>query len=161
VRYALLAMLMIGCYEAPDYSGTRFKCDVDHPCPPGQTCVSGTCNGNGSNGSVDAPTQSAGVLCGATTCDVGEKCCATFINVATCIAVGATCAGIAATCDGIEDCTGGTCCEGGGGQQIACAATCTATTICRENTDCPNSAPMCCPNIGTMEPWGRCFTVCP
>jgi hypothetical protein len=33
--------------------------------------------------------------------------------------------------------------------------------ICREAADCPSTTPMCCPIIGTGEPWGRCNVSCP
>ena len=111
MRYALLAML-IGCYEAPDYNGTHFKCDAEHACPAGQPCVAGVCGGSGSN-AIDAPPSSAGVACGAMTCGASQKCCADFLNGPSCVALSASCTGFAATCDGIEDCNGQKCCETG------------------------------------------------
>jgi hypothetical protein len=164
VRYAWLVLLAIGCYEAPDYSGTRFKCDDEHACPDGQACVNGFCGGGSGSNMVDAAPPAIGVACGATTCTTGQKCCADFLNGPTCIALGASCAGIAATCDGVEDCAGNACCSDAGGSAAACgaAAMCTNQTICRENADCttPNQ-PMCCMIPGTGEPWGRCLNACP
>jgi hypothetical protein len=160
VRYALLVMLLVsGCYEAPDYSGTHFKCDADHACPEGQACINGICGGMGSGSNIDAPPSAAGVLCGTTTCAANQKCCSDFIGGPACIAMNATCAGIAATCDGVEDCSGMPCCDVGGAT-VACASSC-QTQVCRDNTDCSASAPNCCPSIGTNEPWGRCSPVCP
>jgi hypothetical protein len=153
-------MLAVGCYEAPDYSGTHFKCDSDHACPGGQACVNGVCGGMGSGSNmIDAPTSSTGVACGATTCGATQKCCADILNGPSCIAIGAACAGIAATCDGIEDCSGMPCCDVGGAT-VACGTTC-QTQICRDTADCPANAAICCTVIGTNEPWGRCYPVCP
>ena len=94
-------MLMIGCYEAPDYSGTRFKCDSTHACPDGQQCVSGSCSGGSG---TDASVSSTGVLCGSITCGATQKCCADLAaGVNSCIALAVTCAGYAATCRAIRD----------------------------------------------------------
>lgn len=152
---------MIGCYEAPDYSGAHFKCDAEHACPSGQTCVNGTCSDGGGSGMIDAPPSESGVACGATTCGAGQKCCADFVSGPTCIAPSASCTGFSATCDGIEDCAGQSCCETGS-ITIGCAAACSGYTICRDNNDCTDpSKPTCCPAIATMEPWGRCNVACP
>jgi hypothetical protein len=161
VRYAWIVMLVIGCYEAPDYSGTHFKCDSEHACPAGQQCVNGVCNGGGNM--IDAPISSAGVLCGTTTCGATQKCCADFVNGLACIAQSASCTGFSATCDGREDCGSMRCCETGS-LVIGCTATCVgqAQLICRDNTDCTDSGQsVCCPTVGTMEPWGRCAPACP
>lgn len=158
-------MLAVGCYEAPDYSGTRFKCDDQHACPGGQPCIDGLCGGSGggSDAMIDAPPPAVGVACGAMTCGASQKCCADLLAGPSCIPQSATCAGVAATCDGTEDCAGNACCESGGGV-AACGTspTCPNQTICRENADCTNPAQrLCCTVPGTMEPWGRCFTACP
>lgn len=157
MRYAWLVLLAVGCYEAPDYSGTRFKCDDAHPCPNGQACVNGVCGGTVE---VDAPASELGVECGGTTCGADQKCCADLFGTPSCIALGAVCAGVAATCDGIEDCGGNPCCELGG--VVSCATSCASNIICRQDEDCTNpSLPRCCIVQGTGEPWGRCLTVCP
>src|SRR5690348_2561204 len=115
----MLVMLAIGCYEAPDYSGTHFKCDDMHACPAGQTCMNGFCSGGGSgSGMPDAPTQANGVKCGAETCSGTQQCCVDFISGIACTAVGAQCNGFSATCDGKEDCGTGVCC--GNSATIAC-----------------------------------------
>jgi hypothetical protein len=154
-------MLAVGCYAAPDYSGTHFKCDSTHACPEGQQCVNGTCSGGSS---IDASGSSAGVLCGATTCAATQKCCADLsAGVPTCIALTASCTGFAATCDGKEDCGTMKCCESGT-LLIGCVATCAGQgrLICRDNTDCTDATqPNCCASVGTLEPWGRCNAVCP
>ncbi len=152
-------MLAFGCYAAPDYSGAHFKCDGEHPCPDGQQCVNSVCSGGGSN-MVDAATSGNGVACGTATCGASQKCCADFVSGPICIALSASCTGFAATCDGKEDCPGATCCETGT-ITIGCISTCPGSVICRESTDCPAVAPICCPSIGTMEPWGRCNVGCP
>lgn len=161
MRYAWFAVFVIGCYEAPDYSGTHFKCDSEHACPSGQPCVNGVCGGMGSGSNmIDAPPASTGVLCGSIVCGATQKCCADLLNGPTCLAPSASCTGFAATCDGVEDCGTGRCCETGS-ITIACAPTCAGYVICRENADCPANVPACCAMIGTMEPWGRCMAACP
>src|SRR5215212_7978703 len=101
-------MVAIGCYAAPDYSGTHFKCDSEHACPAGQQCIAGTCGGN----MPDGATSSAGVLCGTTTCSASQKCCADIAaSTVSCIALAVTCTGYSATCDGKEDCGSLNCCE--------------------------------------------------
>ncbi len=161
MRYAWIVILMIGCYEAPDYSGAHFKCDAEHACPDGQQCINGTCGGGGSgSGMIDAPLSQSGVACGATTCGVNQKCFADFINGPSCIAPSASCTGFSATCDGKEDCGGQSCCETGS-VTIGCVAACSGYVICRDDDDCAANMPKCCPAIGTMEPWGRCYVACP
>ncbi|HEU4611324.1 MAG TPA: hypothetical protein VFS15_04580 [Kofleriaceae bacterium] len=162
MRCVWLVLFAIGCYSAPDYSGTHFKCDDEHACPDGQPCVDGVCAGSAGSGSdmIDAPISSAGVQCGATTCTGAQKCCADFINGPICVALNAQCAGFTATCDGTEDCGGSPCCDLGG-QVIACGTACQAQ-ICLDNADCTGaSGSTCCPSIGTGEPWGRCYPICP
>jgi hypothetical protein len=159
VRYAWIVMLVIGCYAAPDYSDTHFKCDSAHACPSGQQCVSGRCSGGNM---ADASQSSAGVLCGTTTCGAAQKCCADFVSGIACVALSVQCNGYAATCDGAEDCGNMKCCETGS-LVIACSATCTGQQlVCRDNADCTTAGqPNCCPSVGTMEPWGRCAPTCP
>jgi hypothetical protein len=180
VRYALSLLLVAACYQAPDYGGTRFKCDDEHGCPEGQTCIAGFCSigttgvagfcSTGGTGNVDAkqpdsPQQqnANGVLCGTVTCSLTQKCCADVISGPTCVGITAVCAGLAAVCDGTEDCNGTACCSAG--QNFVCSQLCQdqTTQICREPADCLNaSAPNCCFNTsGTPEPWGRCLSQCP
>ena len=158
-------MLAIGCYEAPDYSGTHFKCDSEHACPPGQACVNGLCNGGSGSGSDsgmnDGPPQAIGVHCGSALCTTAQKCCVDFVGgAATCIGLTAGCTGYAAKCDGREDCSGNLCCDIGSGT-IECAASCATQAICRDNADCPAQASQCCPSANPFEPWGRCNIACP
>jgi hypothetical protein len=164
VRYVVIVMLALGCYEAPDYSGARFKCDDKHACPAGQQCVNGLCGGGGSGGSGtdSGMTSQSSVACAGETCGANQKCCVDFVTSGvSCIATGAQCNGFSATCDGKEDCSGGFCCESGGGT-IGCGAACSSGTICLEAADCPSTTPMCCMGLGgTMEPWGRCNVACP
>ena len=40
---ALCFAALAGCFTAPDYAGTRFKCDVEPVCPDGFTCFEGVC----------------------------------------------------------------------------------------------------------------------
>ena len=172
MRCAVLLLVIVGCYEAPDYSGTRFKCDVDHPCPEGQLCSSGFCtetmtsDGGRNDGSprdssmIDTAPGGAGVLCGSIVCGSQQKCCADFAAGPSCVALGAGCNGYAATCDGTEDCAGIPCCDVGG-QMIQCATSCPTLTICREPADCTNpQLPYCCFGTGFNEPWGRCLNGC-
>lgn len=155
----LLAAL-IGCYEAPDYNGTHFKCDDNHACPNGQACVNGVCDGMGSGSNmVDAPPSAVGVRCNGTTCGSNQKCCADFVSGVSCIPLTQACTGFAATCDGKEDCSGSSCCENG--SSIACGTVCANATICTDAADCPANLPVCCTIAQTNEPWGRCYTTCP
>jgi len=155
-----MCLLAIGCYEAPDYKTTRFKCDAAHACPDTQACVNGACSGGGGN--------AVGVACGAITCAVNQQCCADFVAAPTCAPLGASCNGVAATCDGIEDCNGNACCE----QTIVLAISCASTPvcqdaaqdqICRDAGDCTDpAAALCCFGLGLPgEPWGRCGPLCP
>lgn len=163
MRYLAVLVVLIGCYEAPDYSGTRFKCDDEHACPDGQLCINGFCGGStsGQDGAIDSPPSDLGVACGEMTCGANEKCCANILGTPSCIALSATCAGITATCDGTEDCAGTPCCETGGGT-ITCVTTCSGQHVCRDNADCTDpTQPACCMIPGTGEPWGRCFAACP
>lgn len=155
-----LAVLLAGCYQDPDYAGTRFRCDTAHACPDGQECVAGVCSG-AVHGGTDV-----GVLCGTTVCSADQQCCADFINGPRCTAQSAQCNGISATCDGIEDCAGKACCEGASALSIACgtATTCPIAQIevCRDATDCTDpDTPACCLDATTPnEPWGRCLPGC-
>lgn len=166
MRFAWLALVCFGCYSAPDYDDTRFKCNAQHGCPDGQVCISGFCtvmSGNGDGGStMDVAPGGTGVVCGSMTCSTNQKCCADFVNGPSCIALTAGCSGYEATCDGIEDCNGGSCCDTGG-SMIGCEASCNTTQqICREDADCTNNnLPKCCFGTGANEPWGRCWNACP
>lgn len=161
-----MCVLAIGCYEAPDYTATRFKCDSTHACPGNQSCVNGACTG----GIGDAGVSSQiGVACGGTTCVAGHTCCLDFAFGPGCVVGGgAACDGIVVTCDGVEDCGGNACCESGIGFQISCSSSLLCTSpgvsqICRDATDCTDpTAKMCCYDVGLPgEPWGRCRPGCP
>jgi hypothetical protein len=167
VWHLLTAMCLfaMGCYEAPDYTATRFRCDPTHACPGTQVCVSGACSGGGNDSGTSDP---AGVSCGAITCAADQQCCLDFITLPHCTALGASCDGIAATCDGLEDCRGNACCEGAFGLPIVCGSTpiCPSPDqdqICRDADDCTNPlARQCCLGVGLpAEPWGRCRPGCP
>ncbi|HEX5060015.1 MAG TPA: hypothetical protein VFV99_11680, partial [Kofleriaceae bacterium] len=81
MRCVWILLLAIGCYEAPDYNGTHFKCDDQHACPDGQQCVNGICGGSGSGSNmIDAPQSMSGVHCGAATCTSSQKCCADLVS---------------------------------------------------------------------------------
>jgi hypothetical protein len=161
VWHLLTAMCLfaMGCYEAPDYTATRFKCDATHACPDSQVCVSGVCSG----GNV---SKVVGVSCGAITCAVDQQCCLDFVLTLRCTALGTSCDGIGVTCDGTEDCGGNACCEG-----ISLSIGCVGTAICpnpgqdqicRDATDCTGPvARQCCFDDGLPgEPWGRCAPFC-
>lgn len=156
-----MCLLAMGCYEAPDYAATRFKCDAAHTCPDNQICVNGACSGgNGRSSTV-------GVSCGAITCTASQQCCLDIVSPPYCTALSASCTGITATCDGIEDCHGNACCEDIG-LSIACSGTTTCPSlgqdqICLDTGDCTNpAAKQCCFGDGLPgEPWGRCEPICP
>ena len=128
---------------APDYGHTAFRCDAEHGCPDGQSCVDRRCR----RGTPVAPD---GVICGASTCDATQQCCADD-NGPRCIAAGDVCPGDAALCDGVEDCQASDrCCADG--DTAFCDATC-GHVACRDTGDCPSDAPNCCP---TDNPWSVC-----
>jgi hypothetical protein len=163
VWHLLTAMCLfaMGCYEAPDYTATRFKCDPTHACPGTQVCVNAVCNSGPDSGTSNL----VGVSCGATTCAAGQECCLDFVAAPHCTASG-SCDGVPAACDGIEDCGGNACCEGIG-LAIACGGTSICPDqgqdqICRDPTDCTNpAARQCCFGVGLPgEPWGRCQPRC-
>lgn len=156
---ASLAVL-VGCYDDPDFGGTRFRCDDAHGCPAGQACVDGFCAPGGGGGGDDGGVA-ATVACGAAGCADGDECCADFAAGPRCQAAAAACVGVSATCDGIEDCPlGQSCCDLGGGL-VGCAATC-GNEICLEPADCTDAgASQCCFGLGVDEPWGRCLAACP
>jgi hypothetical protein len=144
VRFALLAMLVIGC--EPDLDGTAFLCDPDHACPGDQTCIDGRCR-------RVAPQF---IACGgATTCFPDQQCCVDNINPPRCIAAADRCPGRAALCDSMDDCAP---------EERCCNATVTAcglhceTVACEVDPDCPSDKPHCCPQ-GDV-PWGECELSC-
>ena len=164
VWHLLTAMCLfaIGCYEAPDYTATRFKCDAAHACPGTQACVAGQCSGGGGSDTSNL----VGVTCGSITCAADQQCCLDFLAQLHCTAVGASCDGFAATCDGIEDCRGNACCELLG-LDVGCSSTLSCPNpgqdqICRDTTDCTSpAARQCCFGDGLPgEPWGRCEPIC-
>ena len=143
--------LLIGCLVAscaPDYGHSAFRCDQDHSCPSGQTCIFDRCRradpiGDGSGD---------GVICGEVACQRSEQCCIGEDAQARCFEAGAACPGISALCDGEEDCAGrDLCCADG--DVLTCDATC-KTYACVDNSDCPLAAPTCCRMA--FPPWGAC-----
>jgi hypothetical protein len=144
VRGALAWLVAWIASCAPDYAHTAFRCDADHGCPAGQTCLDGRCRRG-------APTGD-GVVCGAATCDASHQCCLDQLNPPRCIAAGDVCPGTSALCDGSEDCQAGDrCCADGG--TVFCDAACDRYA-CRDAADCPSTAPNCCPD--DTAPWGEC-----
>ena len=140
--------LLLGCLVAscaPDYDHSAFRCDPDHGCPSGQSCIGGRCR-RGVPGD-------ASVACGGATCDVAmQQCCADGNNAPRCIRAGDECPGPGALCDGPGDCLGDeSCC--GDSQTVACFTSC-KRYVCVTGADCPSKAPNCCP--GEDVPWGEC-----
>lgn len=163
-----IAVFAAGCYEDPDYRATRFKCDALHVCPAGQTCVAGACTPGG-NPVIDASSgdggfRADGVVCGATTCPVGQQCCADITSSPRCTAIGAACTGVTAVCDGIEDCNGFACCSDPGNLTYTCTTStrCDVEQICRDAADCTDPGlRMCCFGVGAPgAPWGSCRPAC-
>lgn len=129
---------------APDYGHTAFRCDAEHGCPDGQSCVGGRCR----RGTPVAPD---GVVCGAVVCDATQQCCDDDDGTSRCIAAGDVCPGDGALCDGVEDCQArDLCCADG--DLAFCDASC-RHAACREDTDCPSLEPHCCPGD---SPWKVC-----
>jgi hypothetical protein len=158
LRALATIVVLAGCYEAPDYRSTHFKCDDTHACPDGQSCITGTCMVGGSEIDANGSGSQEGVACAGTTCTGGDNCCVDFVGSPHCIPAGTFCNGYSASCDGTEDCAGSPCCLITGGTQTACGASCT-NQACLDNTDCLNaSMPMCC--LGGLTPWGRCMPAC-
>ena len=168
MRYALYVLFAVGCYSAPDYGGTHFKCDAEHACPDNQPCINGYCNGDGGSGSGNPDSNMGqpdagganGVICATATCGTGMKCCFDFISAPVCTPLAQACNGLSATCDGVEDCDGSPCCDVS--NTISCGTVSCQNQICREAADCKNpNTPLCCTNTGTGEPWGHCYNACP
>lgn len=165
---AVIAALVAGCYQDPDYGGTHFKCDASHACPGSQVCVNGSCAAGVGGGPDGGVTGGNGVLCGTSTCTAGQQCCAEFSGGLSCAPTGTSCiAGFAATCDGIEDCGGLACCMDGADRAPASCSTMAACRslpdqLCRDAMDCTDpQARQCCFGVGSLnEPWGRCLPGC-
>ena len=134
------------------------------------------CGGSGSDGGKDAPgtmddssmmqdgsTTDAsfgpGAVCGAATCMSPQECC-TGAMISCKLA--ADCPTQHFACDGPEDCNGGTCCFGNGGQMgSACKAVgqnC-GEAACHCDTDCSGATPKCCPKMFTPS-YGVCASAC-
>jgi hypothetical protein len=162
VWHLLTAMCLfaMGCYETPDYTPTRFRCNAAHICPDNQICQNGACTGGSS-----ATSNVVGVSCGSITCAIDQQCCLDFVSAPLCTALIASCDVLGATCDGIEDCHGNACCEVIG-LDIACSGTTTCPTgqdqICLDTSDCTTPAvKQCCFDEGLPgEQWGRCRPAC-
>lgn len=92
-----------------------------------------------------------GVTCGAATCDLTQQCCLYVVTPARCIPAGEVCPDDTALCDGAEDCQAGDRCCAGDTQ--SCAAAC-EHYACRDDDDCPSTAPSCCEV--TAAKWGEC-----
>ena len=101
-----------------------------------------------------------GALCGSTTCATTEGCC-TGATI-SCKTV-ANCPTQHFACDGPEDCNGGTCCFGNGGQggsECVPAGQNCGDVACHANTDCGGSTPACCPKAFTPS-YKVCLAACP
>src|SRR5690349_1892990 len=108
---------------------------MEHPCPPGQDCVVGVCNG-----SAGGP----GVFCGsAGTCTTGTKCCSNAVGSPSCIPVADSCStGSAAECDGSADCGAERCCDGTDGPVCMPDTACTPE-ICLDQSECDGGMNCC------------------
>jgi len=119
----------------------------------------------------DVVSEPDGIKCGATTCAVGQVCCAAVSDAGASMVCADQCedGGAPMTCDGPEDCAGQTCCSKistGAGTPPNCpitaaGATCQATcelqipmgcpadgqaSLCHTNADCTDpTADRCCP----------------
>ena len=114
---------------------------------------------------IDAPGTGAdasfgvGAICGATTCATTQVCCTGAMI--TCKAL-ADCPTQSFACDGPEDCNGGTCCFGNGGQG---GSTCKAAgqncgdPACHFDSDCSGGTPKCCPKMFTPS-YKVCAAAC-
>ena len=130
-------------------------------------------DGDGSTGDKDAaPTDDSspspdsstmppdasfgpGALCGMTTCATTEGCCTG--SMISCKAV-ADCPTQHFECDGPEDCGGGPCCFGNGGQggsECRAAGASCGDVACHFDNDCGGSTPKCCP-----RPFSPSYGVC-
>jgi hypothetical protein len=165
---AAIALLCASCYDDPNYTATRFKCDPTHGCPAGQQCVGGQCTPQGADAAIPttdaAGAKADGVVCGAAICTAQQQCCAEFAGQPSCTPIGAACTGVAATCDGLEDCNGGACCFDLGRATVACAASCAQLPqVCRDAADCtdPMSRLCCLGSEPPGAPWGICRPICP
>ena len=148
---AVVLVLLVACYGAPDYAGTMFKCDDQHPCPEGQACIAGVCGGSVGSG-FD------GVKCGAGgVCTGGQVCCAAVaLGPFHCIPANGSClGGMIGTCDGVEDCAAGQRCCMDGNDNTACGPDTCPNAACTDSSDCPTNKPTCMP-IPSVQPWGIC-----
>lgn len=125
-------------YADPSFDTVLFRCDPEHGCPTGETCLGGTCQ--------HAAATHDGVKCGTATCSPGQQCCITVINAPACIAGTAACPGLGAYCDGVEDCDSGSqCCQG---DAVVCDPAGCLSAVCVTSADCSVAAPNCCPSPG-------------
>ena len=145
-RSALL-FLLVAC--GSDGGGTK---DAANPNDDSSTMIDAPGTG------VDA-SFGMGALCGATTCATTQVCC-TGAMIA-CKAE-ADCPTQSFACDGPEDCGGGNCCYGNGGQL---GSTCRAAgqncqdEACHDDSECGGGTPKCCPKMFTPS-YKVCAAAC-
>lgn len=120
-------------YDEPRFDLTKFRCDPG-ACPSDQKCVDHFCG--------DPQVGEIGVVCGDTFC-AGTLCCNDVVNPARCVASG-PCPQLF-ECDGAEDCDSGERCCANGGDTDCQTAACSSQQVCSSATQCPTSAPNCCP----------------
>lgn len=156
----IVAFVMACTYADPDLSLALLRCDADHGCPPGETCLGGLCQfaGEGRNG----------VQCGGTVCGNDRQCCADSLNPPICGMASERCF-YGALCDGPADCAPGTACcsddtvSDSGLLPARClpADKCLlGSQVCVTASDCPAAQPNCCSNFNDNEPWNICMTTC-
>ncbi|HEU0031467.1 MAG TPA: hypothetical protein VFQ53_12600 [Kofleriaceae bacterium] len=157
VARILLVISMMLCACGGDDGGGGTK-PIDSPQAPtdGQGTVDGATDG--STPPVDGGPAAVGPQCGAIVCTGNDVCC--IGSTTTCKAAG-MCPSQAFACDGAEDCNGGTCCFGNGGQG---GSTCQAGTncgaiACHEDADCGGGTPKCCPRPFTPD-YKVCLAAC-
>lgn len=156
-RLAIIAIVVAsGCYEAPDYADTRFRCGENSRCPNGYTCLHGACErGVPTDGRTDAQTIE-GILCDGTRCAIGDVCCV-YLGSATCKPPGQGPCARTATCDFTSDTCGivDICCQTPNGADCVPWLECQSTYVCEGPGDatCWNT-PKCCASVD--GPWGVC-----